>query len=262
MGMNAALFRKEVMPLIITFMDAFDPSGHSTTIWKNKLGQLSDEKFVKEVKAILDNPKRWFSPEIQSFNKKTQPKFESFQRIAKLVDVELDEYVVLPYMNENTTVTAPTITMTKVPVGPLHLKRLQQMTRKKNKLALSADKRDARNGQVRGDDKGGRVTDADLYAMLVYDLGDVVKEFYGPRADSKDAKEVLYDKIRNGERLPRLADLPNDVDEKVALNTFNFYIMGATLVSDLVSETYELPITKSEKLANKDINRRRNQMDS
>ena len=78
-----------------------------------------------------------------------------------------------------------------------------------------------------------------------------MKEFYGPRADSMDAKEKLYDAIRKGERLPRMSDLPNSIDDKVAINTLNQYLLGASLVSDLISDSYLLPITKKELLNNK-----------
>lgn len=254
MSLDAAAFRKEVMSLLRTFMNTFDPSGNSTKIWEDQFKNLDDKAFVKEIKSILDNPKRFITPEIAAFDKKSQPKFDSFQRLAKLVDTELEEYVVLPYMNENSTTASPTVTITKVPVGMLHLKRLQQMTRKKNKLATNIETRDQRNGQVKEEDKGGRITDADMYAMEVFSAHPIMKEFYGARADAMDAKEKLYDAIRKGERLPRLSELPNSLEDKVALNTLNQYLMGATLVSDLVSDSYLLPITTKELVKSKKIN--------
>lgn len=255
MSMDASAFRKEVMSLLSTFMNTFDPSGNSIKIFEDAFKGLDDKSFVKEIKSILDNPKRFFTPEIAAFDKKSQPKFDSFQRLAKLVDTELEEYVVLPYMNENSGVANPTVTITKVPVGMLHLKRLQQMTRKKNKLATNIEVRDQRNGQVREEDKGGRITDADMYALEVFSAHPIMKEFYGPRADSMDSKEKLYDAIRKGERLPRLSDLPNSIDDKVALNTLNQYIMGASLVSDLVSDSYLLPISSKELVKKNELNK-------
>lgn len=251
MSMDTAAFRKEVMSLIKTFMNTFDPSGKSAELWENEFKGLDDKNFVKTIKSILDNPKRFFTPQIAAFDKKTQPKFETFQRLATLVDTDLEEYVVLPYMNENSNTKNPSVTITKVPVGMLHLKRLQQMVRKKNKLSTSIEQRDQRNGQVRNEDKGGRITDADMYALEVFSAHPIMKEFYGPRADSMDAKEKLYDAIRKGERLPRMSDLPNSIDDKVAINTLNQYLLGASLVSDLISDSYLLPITKKELLNNK-----------
>lgn len=251
MSMDTAAFRKEVMSLIKTFMNAFDSSGKSAERLENEFKNLDDKSFVKTIKSILDNPKRFFTPQIAAFDKKTQPKFETFQRLAKLVDTDLEEYVVLPYMNENSNTKNLSVTITKVPVGMLHLKRLQQMVRKKNKLSTSIEQRDQRNGQVRNEDKGGRITDADMYALEVFSAHPIMKEFYGPRADSMDAKEKLYDAIRKGERLPRMSDLPNSIDDKVAINTLNQYLLGASLVSDLISDSYLLPITKKELLNNK-----------
>ncbi len=146
---EAQKFRDEVTKKIHDFMIIFDPSGSSAKKWDDHFASFkTDDAFVKEIKRILDNPKIYFSPEIQSFNKNAQPKFNNLEKLAKMVEVELEEYVALPYLNENTGVSAPAITLTKVPVGKIHLKRLQQILRKKNKVTTSADKRDSRTGQV------------------------------------------------------------------------------------------------------------------
>ena len=46
----------------------------------------------------------------------------------------------------------------------------------------------------------------------------------------------------------------NDLEDKVSLNTLNNYILGATLVTDLLSDTYMLPITKSDMIKNGSVN--------
>lgn len=248
---SAADFRKEVEPLIYTFMNGFDNSGENADIWKEKFTKMSDDQFVKEVKTILDDPQRYFDVTITPFNKKQQPKFENYKKLAKLVDIELEEYVVLPHLSENTGVGNPVMTLTKVPVGMLHLKRLQQIVRKKNKVTTSIEVRDQRKGQVVDEDKGGRMTDADMFALTTIGAFPVMQELYGPRADSLRAKEQLYKEIREGTRLPRMVDLSNDIADKVAINTLNFYIIGASLMSDLVSDSYMLEITKRDLKKNK-----------
>jgi hypothetical protein len=253
---DATKFREECIKTIHDFMIIFDPSGNSAKIWETHFASFkNDEAFVKEVKRILDNPKLYFTPEIQSFNKSAQPKFNNFTKLAKMVGVELEEYVALPYLNENTSISAPTITLTKVPVGKLHLKRLQQIIRKKNKVTTHADKRDMRTGQVIQEDKGAKITDADMYTLTIIGATDVMKELYGPRADSFEAKEELYKQIREGTNLPRLSSLPDKIEDKIALNTLNNYILGASLVSDLVRSDYLLPITV-EDLRKGNINKR------
>lgn len=239
-------FRKEVQDLIYNFMNLFDASGQNTEMWQEKFNALTDEQFVKEIKKVLDNPQAYFTVEITPFNKKQQPKFENYKKLAKLVDIELEEYVALPYLSENTGVGTPVLTLTKVPVGMLHLKRLQQIVRKKNKVTTSIEVRDQRKGQVVDEDKGGRMTDADMYALTAIGAFDVMKELYGPRADSIRAKEQFYKEIRDGTRQPRLSELNNDIADKVAINTLNNYIMGASLMSDLVSDSYMLEITKRD----------------
>ncbi len=244
---DAQKFRDEVTKKIHDFMIIFDPSGSSAKKWDDHFASFkTDDAFVKEIKRILDNPKIYFSPEIQSFNKNAQPKFDNLEKLAKMVGVELEEYVALPYLNENTGVSAPAITLTKVPVGKIHLKRLQQILRKKNKVTTSADKRDSRTGQVVREDKGAKITDADMYSMAIINADPVMRELYGPRADSLEAKEELYKQLREGTDLPRLSSLPNKLEDKIALNTLNTYILGASLVSDLVLDSYLLPITKQD----------------
>lgn len=239
-------FRKEVEDLVYTFMSLFDGSGKNTESYKESFAAMSDTQFVEFIKQMLANDMKYLGPEIAPFNKKQTPKFEVYQKLSKLVGVDLEEYVALPYMNENTAISAPVITVTKVPVGKLHLKRLQQIVRKKNKVTTSNEVRDQRKGQVIDTDKGGRITDADMFALSAIGAFPVMKEFYGPRADSMKAKESMYKDIANGSRQPRLSDLPNDIEDKVAINTMNYYIMGASLVSDLVSDNYILPITKRD----------------
>ncbi len=245
-------FRKEVEDLVYTFMDMFDPSGKSRNIWKEQFDAHPDDKdFVNFIRSILNDEQRYFSPEIAAFDKERQPKLSNYKKIADFIGVPLEEYVVLPYMNTDTGTSKEITTPTPVPVGYLHMKRMQQIVRKKNKLTLEADKRDQRTGQVIAEDKGGRLSDADMYSLVTIGAEPVLKEFYGPRADSEEAREKMYKSMREGTRLPRLSDLPDKKSDKVALNTLNVYIMGAGLMSDVIRKDYVLPITVKDMTKNK-----------
>lgn len=250
-SVSATQFREEVETLLYAFMNTFDSSGKNSEQYHAMLDSLTPEEFVKWFKNRLDNP-QWFpTVEITPFNKKMQPKFENYRKLAKLVGIELEEFVVLPYLSENTVNKTPILTLTKVPVGMLHLKRLQQIVRKKNKTTTSIEVRDQRKGQVVDVDKGGRMTDADMFALTTIGAFPVMKELYGPRADSIRAKEQFYQQIREGTRQPRLEDLTDDIADKVAINTLNNYIMGASLMSDLISDSYILEVTKRDMKKNK-----------
>lgn len=251
---DASKFRKEVETKVFMFMDMFDPSGKSRKMWKDNFDVCkTDKEFVEYIKMILLDPQYYFSPEIAAFDEKRQPKFSSYKKIADFVKVPLEEYVVLPYLNANTGTNKKITTPTPIPVGYLHIKRLQQIVRKKNKLTTSIERRDQRTGQVIDEDKGGRMSDYDMYALSTISAYPVMKELYGPRADSMEAKEVMYKAIKDGTRLPRLSDLPNKMTDKTALNTMNAYILGASLMSNTISDDYMLPITKQD-LASKRLN--------
>jgi hypothetical protein len=239
-------FRKEVLSLISNVMLVFDGSGKSGDYWDNYFKSYSDEAFVREIERFLSNPKLFFTPEVIPFDKSRQPTFDSYAKLASMLNIELEEYVVLPYMKDHTSLQSSPVTATRVPVGPIHLKRLQQFIQKKNKLTLTAESRDLRHGQVRGDDKGGRITDQDAYSLSIIGAEPVLQELYGPRADSADTKEALYKAISEGERLPRMSEMPHELANKTALNTLNAYILGASLMSDVVSKTYLLPVVAND----------------
>jgi hypothetical protein len=241
-------FRTEVMELLRSFMDIMTPNGHAYKLWEKHFKDMSDDEFVKEVKAILDHPKRYFTVEIEPFNKSGEPKFRDFKKLAKLVDIELDEYVAMPHLNEHLANTTPVITPTKIPVGLLSLKRLQQSIRKKNKFTTSIEERDMRQGQVVRHDKAARVSKSDMYALSVIGAHPVLKELYGPRADGMNRKDAMYAAIRNGESLPRMVDFPYAPADHIALNTLDVYFMGASIFTDLTksADTYVLPSTEKQ----------------
>ncbi len=244
-------FRKEVTELLRTFMDIMTPNGHSFEILNAQFKDLTDDEFVKAIKNILDDEKKYFTVEIEPFNKAGEPKFKDYKKLAKLVDIELDEYVAMPYLTENTSTSAIPVTPTKVPVGFLHMKRLVQMNRKKNKLTTSIEERDMRTGQVTRHDKSARVSKDDMYALAVIGAHTVMKELYGPRTDGMRRKDAMYAAIRNGESLPRQSDLPADPTDHIALNTLDVYFTGASIFTDLIKDNYLLPITKQEMLSGK-----------
>lgn len=79
-----------------------------------------------------------------------------------------------------------------------------------------------------------RISDAETYAMLVYeDDNHALKEFFGPRADSSDAKFEMYKEIsKQGYVYEK--DLPNNISKKQSLNTVNTLLLGAGIDNDLL----------------------------
>lgn len=243
--MTTKEFRKSIEDLVYNIMDYFDSTGYNTDYYKKLFKPMNDDEFIKYIDNFLGDPDEYFTVEITPFKSEQMPKFSNYEKAAKLLDLELEEYVRMPYFNEGTDIKEHTRTMTKVPVGKLHIKRLQQMLSKKNKVTTSIEVRDQRKGQVTGEDKGAKLSDADVLALSAINMNYTLKELLGPRADDYKAKEYMIESIKKYGYV-NLKDLPNDIESKTAINTLNIYLLGAGLINDLVSDSYVLPITKKK----------------
>ena len=80
-----------------------------------------------------------------------------------------------------------------------------------------------------------RISDAENYSLSTIGADEALKEFFGPRADSEDAKIEMYRNIAS-QGYTYLKDLPNDTSKKQTLNTVNQYLIGAGIASDLFAE--------------------------
>ena len=151
------------------------------------------------------------------------------------------EYIYEPYLNGN--VENPPGTVCKMLVLDYPIKRLQQMLFKKNHTATTITKRNPETGQVTDSDKTARVTDVEAYSLLVQEQYDGARELYSFRADDMIMKtEALKMIAETGE--VRLDDLTNDTMNKTTINTVNYYLLGACLMSNLVDGSgYMLPNT-------------------
>jgi len=236
-------FRTQVENLVYNVMDCFDKSGKNSDYWKSVFKAIPDKDFLNFIEAFVNDPDKFFTVEIKPFDKSQSPDLTSYHKAAKILGIELEEYVRLPYLIENTSIQEHPKSLTAIPVGKLHMKRLQQIKSKKNKITTSIEDRDLRKGQVKGNDKGAQMSDADVLALSTLNMNNVLKEMLGPRADDAISKEVMIDRIRKYGHVS-LSDLPDDVENKQAINTLNTYFLSAGLITDLVSDSYLLPITK------------------
>jgi len=139
------------------------------------------------------------------------------------------------------------------------IKKLQQMLMKKNSYSLTIDTRNARTNQLTGDDKIARFTEAENFAAAIWGIEDGTKELLGARADDSVAKTQLYRQIAQ-QGYCTLSEVENDLANKHTLNTVDVFMIGAGIMSDLVTEGLELRRTEdarkkrastSEKVSNK-----------
>lgn len=234
--------RKEMEQYVYDVYDKFDPSGKNTTIYKKLFSGMNDKEFEEYAVQMFNDHTLFHCMEMEGYV--NEPTMDTIEAAAKVAGVQLYEYVAYPYMSKNPD--EPFVTRYPVPVGYVHIKRLQQMKRKKNSTSTRIDQRDAKTGQVIGHDKNSRSSDNENYSMMVYGAKEGVKEFMSFRADDMKMKSEAYSDIyKNG--YVDMNKLTNDVANKKTLNTLDVYLTSMGLRSDLIQDGYVLRDTIEDK---------------
>lgn len=229
--------RKYVMDYVTNMYDIMDPSGMNSKAFKEQWSKLSDDEFAKEFEKFLnDDSKKGFYFEIVEFERDLS--LENVMKCAEMMKIPLFENVALPHINgsiENAVVTPE-----PVPVGYIHLKRMQQTLVKKNSGSIHISQRDPRTGQVTGDDKNALTSNVETYSMVAAGFDRALEELMGPRADNMKAKNEMYQAIdRDG--AVSLDELSNNQKDKVALNSLDVYFLMQGLKTNLVYPYEVLP---------------------
>lgn len=233
----SAATRKKMESIIYAVFDKLDRTGLNTGKYRNMFRSMNDKQFSEYMDKFLNNFDLNFRLEV--IPHKNEPSFKDIEDAAKLINMPLEEYV---FWNDNTVDGKPIRTPNKVPVGYVHMKRLEQMVSKKTGQSFDLKERNAITNQVTGGSKTARNSDVESYALLLEENDQVLKEILGPRADNAGQKRAMYNTIaRDG--FVRMEDIRgNDsVFEKSVLNAFDAYLLGAGIKSDLITEGSKLP---------------------
>ena len=240
--------KKQVIDLVCGVCDRMDPSKKNSNLYRTKFETMDDKAFTKWMKEFYNDPYKYIIIQMEGFNKKTEPNLDRIKDAADFLKIELDEYIIMPFINpEGEAVRS----QYKVPIGYLHMKRMQQLLSKKNSFSININQRNMKTNQVTSDSKSGRVSDAEMYALVANDCKFALQEFFGPRADDSVMKEQMSKQINlNG--YVKLSELDSDTKNKQTLNTVDTYFMGAGLVTDLLTPGYAFRYTlDSRKVAPK-----------
>lgn len=130
----------------------------------------------------------------------------------------------------------------RVPVGYVHIKRVQQLLAKKNKYALDIEETELKTGQVKGESKVTSVTDPETFALTAIEANEALREFLGPRADSQISKNEMYAQISQ-DGFATLEGLTKDLSQSTTLNTINIYLLASGVRSDLVMNSLKTNFT-------------------
>lgn len=231
--------RKDIENDIYELFNDLDPSGKNTMRMKEFFNKMDDKKFFKYAKEFFEDEDNNFRIAYIPFEHSMT--FDKINKIADKHGIPLYEYMYMPYLTGDAE--NPPGTLHKMLIGDIPIKRLQQMLFKKNQTSVNITKRNPETGQVTDSDKSSRVTDVEVYSLIVQNQNNAALEFYGPKADDMKMKSrMLKDIQRNGET--SLENLESDTINKMSLNTINYMFLGACMTTNLIDSTgYMLPIT-------------------
>ena len=226
--------RKDFERKVYEVMDAFDPTGVNSTKWKKMFGKMTDSQFEKFMIDMWSDDTMNFVLDIVNFERDLT--LDKCNDAAKCIDVPLEEYVMLPFLNGSTS--QPVMTKVKVFVLYIIFKRLQQTTRKKNTTSIHISERSATTGQVINDDKNGRSSDVENSALIAQGAINCAREFNGFRADGITRKNYAYASATNrGYISLEEVESVAGISDRTALNTIDTLYLGMGIKTDLVDES-------------------------
>jgi hypothetical protein len=164
-------------------------------------------------------------------------KMTQIKKAADILSLPLEEYIYYRHNNPEGIRTKM-----KVPVGFIHIKRVQQLLAKKNKYALDNEKVGLKSGQVKDESKVTSVSDPETFALTAINAEAALQEFLGPRADNQSKKLQMYRQIaRDG--YSTLEDMTEDITQSTTVNTVNTYLLASGIRSDLVNTSLKTNYT-------------------
>lgn len=221
--------KKKITDNLYTALNLLDPTGSNGEYYKKKFNAMSERDFSVFFEDFIADEKRGYYLEVIEFDRDL--KIDNIKKCADFLKVPLEEYVALPYHNYSKE--HPTMSVKPVPVGYIHMKRLQQTLSLKTHASIEVDKRNALTGQVIGEDKNARNSDVETYSLLALGAKNALKEFMGFRSDDMIAKDQANQSMsQNG--YVYLKDLDNDPANKTTLNTLNAYFLLQGIVTNVL----------------------------
>lgn len=223
--------RKEMEELIYNVFSALDPSGINKQKYKDMFKDMSDNQFDTFFKRLFSNEDEYLILDVVDYERELT--IEHVEDAAKILDVPLFEKIIMPFVNGDPE--SPVLSKFEVPVGYIHIKRVQQILSKKNTTSTDISSRSALTGQVVGKDKNARDSDQENFALVTLDAVDTLRELLGPRADDLVMKNEMYASISQ-KGFVSLDTLTNNVENKTTLNALDVHLIGMHIKSDLVTE--------------------------
>lgn len=229
--------RKEIESLVYQVMDALDSTRSNSDHYKEMFAKMSDDQFFKFISG--KHPFKFYTRPFE-----IEPKIEDAEKALNILNVPLMEKIYLPYLYTNKD-GVPVSTLEAMVVY-IHLKKVQQFVTKKNAMSVDISQRDMKTGLLVSFDKNGKTSDREMESLTVMGLDNTIKELSRPRADAMSSKDLMYNTINTTGQVS-LDQVPIDIDDSLAKNMMNVYLVGSGIQSNLINQDYYLPYTLKNK---------------
>lgn len=226
--------RERITSLVLETLKKLDKTNLNVDKYKKLYESMSDEEFNKYMTNFVNDKDHNFYLEI--LPNKNEPSIYQIEDAMEFLGIPENEYV---YFRHDGHKDDPIRTREKVPVGPLTVRRLQQILSKKNTYSLDISNRSSKTGQVQADNKIARISDSELYGLTVFGADAAIKEFFSARADNMVAKRDMYSKISKYGYV-YLDELESDINQNQTVNTINTYMLGAGIKSDMIESKEDI----------------------
>jgi hypothetical protein len=232
--------RKKIEDLIYKTFNLLDLTGLNTKKYKEYFKKMTDKDFSKWLNGFLSSDD-YLQLEVLPY--KNEPSFDDIEKAAAFLKVPLEEYVY--YKHEGSSDGTPVRSRDKVCTGYISVRRLQQILSKKNSYTTDISKRSSMFGTVSGESQIARESDAETNSLITLGADITLKELLSERADNTNRKTLMYNTIaRDGFVRQKDLDVVEDLADKTTLNTFEVYLVGSGLETDLLGEDKLLYATK------------------
>lgn len=230
--------RQKIEAKIYEVFDTVDVSKTNSEHYKQIFSKMNNDEFYKFL--CLPFPFRYHYKPFED----SDPKIENVVKALDKIGVPLMEKVNMPYLYINKD--GIPVQSQEALVVTLGLKKVKQFLSKKTAISLDLSLRDMKSGLLTGVDKNGKTSDREMESLAVMGLEKTMDEFSRPKADAMKAKNMMYN-IINTKGQVSLDEIPIDIDDSLAKNLMNTYLIGAMLNSNLINQDYYLPYTLKNK---------------
>lgn len=229
--------RSKIEALIYKTFDALDKTRTNSEHYKKIFAKMNNDQFYQFI--ALRFPYRFHTKPFE-----IEPDMDDISNACDVLKIPLLEKVHLPYLYQNKD--GKSVTTKECLVIYIPIKKVKQFITKKNAMSVDISQRDMKTGLLTGHDKNGKTSDREMESLVVMGLERTMEEYARPKADAMKAKNIMYNIINNKGQVS-LEEIPIDIDDSLAKNLLNTYLIGSLLNSNLINQDYYLQYTLRNK---------------